>query len=178
MSEAFNVEEFLVFGSEIPSENIQESSQEPASNWPAYPDMFPAEEQRLKEDPISLISFEGASLYKEEYVDPFASLSPKYEANSRDFLTKLQLRRKKLDNLARNLQSKNPLEQWTHLEDSLLVLPWQKEVQVYSLFNVESNTLATGAHQDFSKQLSSEAYLARKMLDFFQQSLPEYLAIM
>ena len=160
--EAFNVDEFLVFSesTEIAQEASQDAAQN-AENWPDYPDLFP-EELKLKEDPMSLINFEGASLYKEEYVDPFAQLSPKYDSkNSRDFLTTLELRRKKLDNLAKNLQTKNPLEEWARLEDSLLIFPWQKEVQVYNC-RVENKEVIMKTS-------------ASKMLGFFRESMPEYL---
>ena len=174
VAETFNVEEFLVFtGESATIDSPQELSQDTAtSNWPAYPDLFPKEEAK-KEDPISLISFDGASLYKEEYVDPFASLSPKYEAGSTEFLAKLKLRRKKLDNLARNLQTRKPLEQWAHLEDSLScgILPWQREVQVYSLFSITSSCKSDRIYSS-----ALETHLGAQMLDFFQMNLPEYLA--
>ena len=182
MAENFNVEEFLEFGSENLVEQLQQDSlNEQSQSWPEYPDLFPKESPEMKEDPISLISFEGASLIKEEYVDPFAALSSKCETKAGDFLIKLQLRRQKLEQMAQSLRAKNSLESWDLIEDSLAssidcenrILPWKngrRSVQVYSIHNVILDKPDEQLRSDIEKSNTIE-----ELLSFFEFNLPQYL---
>jgi hypothetical protein len=147
---SFNMEEFGEFLNLAPAENISSEAidigHENIPDWDDYPNLWSTNEmENPPNDPISLISFDGASLLKEEYVDPFAALNSKKGKPKEAFLEKLQHRRMKLEQMAKSLSSSS-------VDNSISISPvrcrtstqahWnvdRRPVQAYPLFSIEIN---------------------------------------
>lgn len=139
--DSFNMEDFLNF---IPAESAvvpEPEVTDTSALWDQYPNLFDDSEK----DSESLINFNGASLMKEEYFDPFAILQKSQERETFQFLDKLKLRKYKLEQLAKNLTASpkeiktgiSPLHMKAHLKSHWNNID-QRTVQAFPLFNLST----------------------------------------
>jgi hypothetical protein len=146
--DSFNFEDFLAVTEAESAVPEAESAvaEESAVGWDQYPSLFETDEKH----PTSLINFNGASLMKEEFFDPFAALQKPQEREAFQFLDKLKLRKNKLEQLAKNLSvhSKelktgiSPLLMKAHLKSHWNNLGQRAAVQAFPIFNLSIPTIS------------------------------------
>jgi hypothetical protein len=173
-----------------------EDTQQPIEpqDWTSYPDLFT---EKKEEPPMSIITFDGASLMEEEYVDPFASLTSKATNTKEEFLKKLKSRRQKLEEMAKSLSTQQLPSTKVHPWDLEMnckesKIHWQPQVQAYCVeipdfsqyplalkereyqWNTHFKLFETTTQSHL--QAMQEKELARSMLSLFQFHLPEFLS--
>jgi hypothetical protein len=187
------MEEFVNFNNIT---EVEEASKylEPQAWNGEYPDLF-TQDKKQSQDPISLISFDGASLIEEEYVDPFASLKLKESNTKEEFVKKLQFRRQKLKEMAKSLSSEQiphrQIRDW-NLSANCKETPifYHPQVQAYyftieyqnpiekqnnAMCEVEAQSSTVLRDETRSTVSFEELQLARSMLAFCSTFLPEYV---
>lgn len=188
---SFNLEEFVQFNPTEEKQELEAPTTEPT--WDSYPNLWVEKEQSA--DPVSLINFDGATLFEEPYEDPFADLITKTSDAKLDFQRKLQVRRAKLEEMAKNLTRQ---KQWSLTESCSQHTNWKpstRQVQAFSLFTIDFYPVKPMNMKDCSSLPSisdlvdqsqsflsnrgcttDEKKMAASMLNIFISHMPEYLA--